>query len=154
MRVTGQSFALAVWLLALIGCRREEQAALPFPLVADGKPAITVHLEPTYINVTSRKTGAYIIPGVEIYSGGGCVIRDFDGTELERRISQQQLAELLRFFDAERIFGLTDRAVDEAVARDTAAAPDPAIGLWLQSTPPAGWVAELVIPLGRLRAPR
>jgi hypothetical protein len=118
MRATAQVLAMAVCFSVVIGCRRSESAALPYQLVADGKPAITVQLESTYIYVTSRNTGAKIIPGIEIFAGGGCIIRDFEGTELERRISQQQLADLLRFFEAERIFGLSDRAVDEAAARN------------------------------------
>ena len=116
---TYQVLVLAVGVLILVGCRRQEQTALPSSLIADGKPAIRVHLEPTYVRVTSKATGANIIPGVDIYAGGGCIVRSFDGTEVESRISEQQLAILLRFFEAERILGLTDTTVDGALTRET-----------------------------------
>jgi len=110
---------LAAALFLLFGCKgMRQQTDAQRPLIADGQPAISVQLDLTGRRIISPQTGVDMIPGVDIYADGLCTIRRFDGTEAQRRISQCQIAALVRFFETERVLGLTDAAIEQAISSD------------------------------------
>lgn len=65
--------------------------------------------------VVSKISGREIVPGIDIYADGRCLIRRFDGTEPEKRVSPSEVSELLRFLDQSGFFGLSNFLIDSKV---------------------------------------
>src|SRR6267143_614379 len=70
--------ALVLAFTALVGCTHA-----PVAQTASPQPVISVEEEPTMIQVTSQRSGQVITPGIDIFADGRCLVRRFDGQELE-----------------------------------------------------------------------
>jgi hypothetical protein len=105
--------------LVLIGCRSPvpnhtagaERPTLP----SDTNTVISVSERPTMFTVVSKTSGRHIVPGIDIYADGRCLIHRFDGTESEKRVAPSELSELLRFLDQSGFFGMSNFLIDSKV---------------------------------------
>jgi|KBSSwiStaDraftv2_1062776.scaffolds.fasta_scaffold211830_5 hypothetical protein len=66
-------------------------------------------------SVVSKTSGKYLVPGIDLYADGRCLIRRFDGTEREKRVAPSELSELLRFLDQSGFFGMSNFLIDSKV---------------------------------------
>jgi hypothetical protein len=97
-------------IVALAGCSR-----LPVTPIPSGQPIISVSEEPTMIRVLSRRTGKDIIPGVDIFADGRCVIRTFAGKERQKKLKPSQVNALLEFFEREGLFRISKESIENAI---------------------------------------
>src|SRR6266850_1951744 len=95
------SFRAKMWLClgvlaftALVGCTHAPVAQTGSP-----QPVISVEEEPTMIQVTSQRSGRVITPGIDIFADGRCLVRRFDGQELEKRLRVGKVRSLLQVFE-------------------------------------------------------
>lgn len=79
------------------------------------EPVITVEERPTMIRVTSKQSGKTIIPGVDIFADGRCVIRTFRGEENERKLQPSDVRGLLDYFDRQGLFSISDESIKRAI---------------------------------------
>lgn len=110
---------VALTALTIAGCRSpisEPVAHIEHhPMTGDSNAVISVSERPTMIRVVSKTSGRDIIPGIDIYADGRCLIRRFDGTEPEKRLTPSELSELLRFLDQSGFFGLSEVQIESKV---------------------------------------
>ena len=67
------------------------------------------------IRVVSKRSGMDITPGVDVFTDGRCLVRTFDGDELQRRISPADVDRLLGYFEEQRLLTLTDDIIDRSI---------------------------------------
>jgi hypothetical protein len=102
-----------VALTVLIGCTHA-----PVAQTTSLQPVISVEEQPTMIRVVSRGSGREITPGIDIFADGRCVVRRFDGQELERRLRADEVRSLLQFFEPEGLFSISDASIEHAIDRE------------------------------------
>jgi hypothetical protein len=105
------SFAVA--LTMLIGC-----ADVPVAPTVSVEPVISVEEQPTMLRVISRRTGQPLTPGIDIFADGRCLLRRFDGQEVEKRLRPADVRSLLQFFEREGLFSISDDSIDRAIDRE------------------------------------
>ena len=70
------------------------------------------------IRVTSRRSGQEITPGIDIFADGRCLVRRFDGQELEKRLHVGEVRSLLQFFESQGLFSISDASIERAIDRE------------------------------------
>jgi hypothetical protein len=103
---------LAVAALATAGCCHTSTAA-----ASKSKPVITVEERPAMYAVLSKRSGRPIIPGIDIFEDGRCVVRTFNGDESEKVLQKSDVQTLLDFFDQQDLFSISEESITGAVAR-------------------------------------
>lgn len=87
--------------------------ATSLTLVADERPAISVVMQPSGPSVRSQRTQRTIVPGIDIFPDGRCLVRRLDGTEQEKSIGTAGVREMVAFFDEKGLFFLSDEAIEK-----------------------------------------
>ena len=58
-----------------------------------------------------------IIPGVDMYDDGRCIIRTFDGREFQKTITNDKVRDLLAYLERHGVFGISRAAIDQSIDR-------------------------------------
>src|SRR6266516_38874 len=103
MRTSPTILLLAVAMADLVGCTHS-----PVTKATSTQPVVSVKERPTMIRVISRRSGMEITPGIDIFADGRCVVRTFRGEELERKLEPSDVRRLLKFFDRQGLFSISD----------------------------------------------
>lgn len=90
--------------------QREQPTSLT--LANDHRPAISVALQPAGRPVMSQESRLAIVPGIDIFPDGRCLVRRPDGSEQRKDIGRARVRELVEFFDDRGLFFLTNDALD------------------------------------------
>ena len=70
------------------------------------------------IRVVSQRSGVDITPGIDIFADGHCVVRTFQGQELERKLQPSAVCGLLDFFERQGLFSISDESIERAIDRE------------------------------------
>lgn len=104
---------LLVMALTVGGCRHTSITS-----AQTKEPIISVEERSRMFRVISPKTGKVLTPGVDIFADGRCLVRAFDGEELERSLRSSDVTALLDFFDRQGLFAISDESIERAIDRD------------------------------------
>ena len=86
---------LAVATTALVGCRHT-----------------------TFTRTATTRPVMDITPGIDIFADGHCVVRTFQGQELERKLQPSAVCGLLDFFERQGLFSISDESIERAIDRE------------------------------------
>ena len=70
------------------------------------------------LRVISRRTGQPLTPGIDIFADGRCLLRRFDGQEVEKRLRPADVRSLLQLFEREGLFSISDESIERAIDRE------------------------------------
>ena len=112
-RVSRIALLLLLVTVVLAGCTSAPVARAP-----GDELVVSFEERPTMYRIISKRTGAIIIPGVDIFASGRCLLRTVDGEELERRLSPGDVQSLLKFLDGQGLFDISNESIERAIDRE------------------------------------
>lgn len=77
-------------------------------------PAISIQEWPTITRVYSKSSGAELLPGVELYNDGRCVLRTFRGEEIHKSFHRAAVVRLLKLWKRQGLFSISSDAIEKA----------------------------------------
>jgi hypothetical protein len=113
MRTSPSITLLAIAVMAFVGCRHA-----PVIETHATEAVISVEERNTIFRVISPQSGKEITPGVDIYADGRCVVRTSDGQEFEKKLQSADIRRLLKFFDHQGLFSISDESIERAIDRE------------------------------------
>jgi hypothetical protein len=118
---SGMLLFVGALMFSVLACmppdRRQDEIFQGIFGASDTNVVVSLNERPFW-QVTSKKTGATIDPGIDIYADGRCSIRRWDGTEIEHMVSKETIGELLRNLHQSEFFEMTTAELDEAISRE------------------------------------
>lgn len=82
------------------------------------EPIISVSEKSRMFYILAKNSGEVIVPGVDIFSDGRCIVRNFDGEVIEKKLSASKVRDLMDFFSREGLFDISTASIDRAIDRE------------------------------------